>query len=56
MKSKRKKHGQHVSEKKEVRNKSFRGWPPTDLESVEQCLEQILDIEPRLMPVMEEIE
>ena len=35
---------------------SIRGQPLTDLESVEQCLEQILDIEPTLMPVIEEIE
>ena len=34
---------------------SFHGWPPIDLESDERCLEQILDIEPTLIPVMEEI-
>ena len=34
---------------------SFHGRPPIDLESDELCLERILDIEPTLIPVMEEI-
>ena len=31
---------------------SFCGRPPRDLESDEQCLEQRLDIEPTLIPVV----